>query len=424
MAPHQNGHLNNISAVVLAGGQGTRLYPLTQSRCKPAVAFGGRYRLIDVPISNALNSGIRNIAVVSQYFAAHLNQHIYTTYRLDTFQPGEFQLISPEETPTRKAWFKGTADAIRQNLDRLLASPIEYFLILSGDQLYNTDLRPLLSFAKKKDADLVVACLPVLEAEARRMGLMKIDENQKIVEFFEKPQDPETLARFELPPTLKNTTMPGPQYLGSMGIYVFKRSALVSILKEEGDDFGRHIIPMQVKRGKSYAFVFDGYWEDIGTVASYYHANLALTEGKQCLDISNEAQPIYAQSYNLPSALIKGTKVHQSILAQGAVIEAEEVTHSVIGIRAKIGPGTVIRDSIVLGKRDPTHIPEKPYLKSTIGSNCRIEKTIIDEDTCIGNHVSLINKDKLQTYDGDGIFIRDGIIIVTSGTSLPDGFTF
>lgn len=422
--PQQSGVLNNITAIVLAGGQGTRLYPLTLSRCKPAVAFGGRYRLIDIPISNALNSGIRNIAIVSQYFAAHLNQHIYSTYRLDTFQPGEFQLICPEETPSGKAWFHGTADAVRQNLDRFLATNAEYFLILSGDQLYNTDLRPFLEFARKKNADLVVASLPVLEAEARRMGLLKIDHDQKITEFFEKPQDPDTLARFALPPELKNVHAHATQYLGSMGIYIFKRSALVSILKEEGDDFGRQIIPLQVKRGKSYAFVFNGYWEDIGTVSSYYHANLALTERKECLDIFDESQPIYAQSYNLPSVLVVGTKVRQSILAQGSIIEADEITHSVIGIRAKIGPGTVIRDSIVLGKRDPTQIPDKPYLTSTIGAHCLIEKAIIDEDTHIGNHVTLVNKKQLKNFDGDGIFIRDGIIIVTSGTSLPDGFTF
>ncbi len=423
MQPQHCGFLHNITAIVLAGGQGTRLFPLTLTRCKPAVAFGGKYRLIDVPISNALNSGIRHIAVISQYFGAHLNQHIYATYRLDSFQPGEFQLICPEETPTRKAWFKGTADAVRQNLDSLLATPVEFFLILSGDQLYNTDLRPMLSFAREKNADLVVASLPVQEAEARRMGLLRIDDNQQIIDFYEKPTDPATLAEFQLPPHYKNNTSSVPQYLGSMGIYVFKRSALVSILKEEGDDFGRHIIPLQVKRGKSFGFVFDGYWEDIGTIASYYNANLALTECKHCLDICNEKQPIYAQSYHLPSAHVIGTKVIQSIIGQGARIEAEEITHSVIGIRAKIGHGTVIRDSIVLGKRDPTQVAGKPGLTSSIGKSCRIEKAIIDEDTHIGNHVTLLNKNQLQNYDGDGLFIRDGIIIVASGTSLPDGFT-
>jgi len=409
--------LHNVTAIVLAGGQGTRLYPLTKSRCKPAVAFGGKYRLIDIPLSNALNSGIRNIAVISQYFASHLNQHIYSTYRLDTFQPGEIQLISPEETLERKEWFKGTADAIRQTLDRLLAMPAEYFLILSGDQLYNTDLKELLAFAKKKNADMVIAALPVVEHEARRMGLLRIDHDQKILEFYEKPSDPAILAHYQLPTST-------PQYLGSMGIYVFKRSALISLLKEEGDDFGRHLIPLQVKRGKNYAFVFEGYWEDIGTVESYYLANLALIERKNCLNVFDEKHPIYSQAYNLPSAYVIGTRVQQSILAQGSFIEAEEISHSIIGIRSRIGYGTVVKESIVLGKRDLWQMPENPQLTSTIGTGCRIEKAIIDEDTHIGNRVTLVNKQKLDNYDGDGIFIRSGIIIVPSGTSLPDGYSF
>lgn len=402
-----------VMAVIMAGGQGTRLFPLTLKRCKPAVAFGSRYRLVDVPISNSLNSGIRQIAVISQYFASELNQHIASTYRLDQFQKGRFDLLCPEEGPSKKAWFDGTADAVRKNLEHLLVSNAEYFLILSGDQLYNIDFRPILQFAIDKQADLVIASLPVQENEARRMGLLKIDTSHNVCDFYEKPTDPHVLERFRLP---QNPSSPTPEsrYLGSMGIYVFKRAALVSILQEKGEDFGKTIIPLQVKRGRTYSFVYEGYWEDIGTIASYYQANLALTKRTACLQIYDEDYPIYAQPLHLPSALIINTRVEDSIIGQGSIILAEEISGSIIGLRTAVGKGTIIRRSIVLGGR----------FAAKIGANCLIEKAIIDEEAVLGNNVRLINKDLLTTYDGDGIYLRDGIIIVTSGTHLPDGFTF
>lgn len=399
--------LDSVAAVILAGGQGTRLFPLTRARCKPAVRFGGRYRLIDIPISNALNAGIRHISIISQYFASHLNQYILATYQPDCFPSREFQLLFQEATTAQPPYFKGTADAIRQNLPCLLKTPCDYFLILSGDQLYNFDFRAMIAFAKNKDADLVIASLPVYEPEARRMGLLQLDANQKIRSFFEKPRDPQILQNYLLPNSDK--------YLGSMGIYIFKRSALVSLLQEKGDDFGSHLIPLQVARGRAFSYVFNGYWEDIGTVASYYHANLALTSQKNCLDFHN----IYTQQPSLPMAQIVGTSVEQSIIGQGCLIEAKEIFHSIVGSQAKIGEGTVIRGAVVLGKGDLLQSSHAP----SIGTNCHIENAILDEDTHLGNHVRLLNQMQLQYYDGDGVFIRDGIIIVTSGTSLPDGFT-
>ncbi len=405
-------------AVVLAGGQGTRLYPLTQTRCKPSMAFGSRYRLIDVPISNSLNSGIRHIAVISQYFASELNQHISSTFRLDQFQQGSFDLLTPEETPNKKVWFQGTADAVRQTLEHLLASPAEYFLILSGDQLYTIDFRPLLEFTKEKKADLVILSLPVYEKEAKRMGLLKIDNQHRVIDFFEKPSDPGHLEKFIHRESPKHPPS-DPRYLGSMGIYVFKRSALVSILQEKGDDFGRNIIPLQVQRGATYSYVYEGYWEDIGTIASYYYANLALTKRDtllkthECLDLYNEKCPIYSEPLHLPGSRVTKTRVEQSILGQGSVIYADEIFQSIVGLRAYIGHGTVLRESIVLGG----------YSAVSIGDHCHIEKTIVDEGAHIGNNVRLINKGKLITYDGDGVFVRDGVIIVANGTHLPDGFT-
>jgi glucose-1-phosphate adenylyltransferase len=413
---------DKVTAVVLAGGQGTRLFPLTLTRCKPAVSFGGRYRLIDVPLSNSLHSKINRIFVISQYFASHLNQHIAATYHGDFFPNGSIELLCPEETAEKKVWFEGTADAVRKNLDHLLKTPADYFLILSGDQLYSMDFKKMLEFAMAKDADLVIASLPVEEAEARRMGLLKLDHTMQVAQFVEKPNDPKVLEALELPQSVAKDER---KYLGSMGIYIFKRAALIDLLKERGEDFGRHLIPTQVSKGKTYAFVFDGYWEDIGTIASYYHANLALIDHKHCLEIYDESKPIYTRPQNLASPLIKKTLIKDSLISQGAIIEAEEITHSLIGVRAHLKRGSVIRDSIIVGHE--WYAPQKhqsPPLPSQfiIGENCHIEKAIIDEHTYIGNNVQLTNKKGLKTFDSDGIYIRDGIIIVTTGTHIPDNY--
>jgi glucose-1-phosphate adenylyltransferase len=416
-----------VATIILAGGQGTRLFPLTSTRCKPAVSFGGRYRLIDVPLSNSLNSNINQIFVVSQYFVAELHQHILTTYQLDMFCTGGLELLTPQETSKGKAWFKGTADAIRQSLDYILRSNAEWFMILSGDQLYNMDLIAMLNFANAKDADLVIASIPVLESEAKRMGLLKINTMSTITDFHEKPQDPKILNEYELSSAFlkkkgKSTTKT--QYLASMGIYIFKRQALIEILEQGGDDFGRDLIPKFIRQAKCCSYLYEGYWEDIGTVASYYQANLLLTEGKG-LNTYVEDNRIYSAPQHVPNAMISGTRIKGSLIGQGAIIEAESIEHSVIGVRALIKKGTVIRDSIVAGNRTyhpflNQVMPADQYY--SIGENCVISKTIIDEECRIGNNVQLINKDNLDKYDGDGVFIRDGIIIVTSGTEVPDDF--
>lgn len=410
----QKEELDKVGTIVLAGGQGTRLYPLTLYRCKPAVCFGGRYRLIDIPISNALNSQLENIFVISQYFASDLQQHLLATYHMDLFRTGRLEMLCPEETPQKKNWFKGTADAVRQNLDHLLRFPFEYFLILSGDQLYNIDLREMISFAKEKGADLVIASLPVLEAEAKRMGLLKIDSSSMVIDFVEKPTEPEVLKAFEL--SGKNYSKS--HYLGSMGIYVFKRETLISLLKEKGDDFGKELIPFHLKKGKTAAYIYNGYWEDIGTIGSYYQANLALLTHENCLNTYDETHPIYSRTFNLPSPFVGKTLIQNAYVSQGSLIEAQEITRSIVGVRSQIKKGTIIRDSIIIGNPEVSENP--PPLM--IGENCLIEKTIIDEQAVLGNHVQLVNKDHHIKYDGNGVFIRDGIIIVTSGTKLPDGF--
>ena len=421
--------MGKVASIILAGGQGTRLFPLTQMRCKPSVCFGGRYRLIDIPISNSLNAKIPQIFIISQYLASSLQQHILETYHLGQFQTCKIQLLCPEETPSRKAWFKGTADAVRQNLEYFAATSADYFLILSGDQLYNIDFVEMLNFAIKQDADLVIASLPVEEKEAKRMGLLKTNASNEVLDFFEKPTDPKILKQFALSPAfLQGHHIAHPKethYLGSMGIYIFKRKALFELLKEEGDDFGKDLIPKQMKMGKTAAYVYKGYWEDIGTISSYFQANIALTFQRNCLNTYDKNNPIFTHPQHLPSPLIKGTQLTQAIISQGAVIEAKEISNSILGIQVVVKKGTIIRNSIVLGNLFYSSVPGDDQAQTneyTIGEDCLIENAIIDEHSIIGDRVQLTNVKKLQHYDGNGIYIRDGIIIVTSGTKVPDGY--
>ena len=421
-----------VATIVLAGGQGTRLHPLTIHHSKPAISYGGRYRLIDIPISNSINSDFRQIFVIAQYLSGELQHHINQTYHFDSFNPGSVDVLTPQENEKgEKQWFLGTADAVRKNLPIILKSSADYFLILSGDQLYNIDFQSMVSFAIGNQADLTIAALPVLEKDAKRMGLLKINEANQVIDFVEKPNQKEILDQFLLPKDFfkreKIDEPPDPFYLGSMGIYVFKRKILIQLLQQDQrEDFGHHLIQTAVQKKKTFAFLYHGYWEDIGTVASYYKANLILTEDEKKLDTYDENHPIFTRATYLPGPKIKCTKITDSIICEGSIIEAEEITHCVIGLRSYIKKGTILRDTVMLGNHfymPPTQ-DDKPIAHDFwVGENCLIEKAIIDEHVQIGNHVKLINEQKLETYDHGGIFIRDGIIIVTAGTCIPDHFT-
>lgn len=422
--PHQT---HSVASIVLAGGQGTRLQPLTSMRCKPAVSFGGRFRLIDIPISNSLNAKIDKIFVIAQYLSGSLKDHIDETYTEEKLKKGSLEILSPKQSSQACDLFQGTADAVRKNWPHLAQTAVEYFLILSGDQLYNIDFLKMLEFAKKTGADLVIASLPVPETEARRMGLLKIEEDGRITDFAEKPSDPTILEKFALPSQTHSTHSIEPTYLGSMGIYIFKKEALGKLLSELGDDFGHDLIPLEVKTGRSFTYIYDGYWEDIGTIGAFYYANLALTEqSKAHLDISNSNHPIYTRAKSLPDPLLYGTQIHDSLIGQGSIIDAQAITHSIIGVSTCIHKGTVIEDSVILGNHFyPSSLSKETPLTTyfSIGENCVIKKAIIDEHTYIGNNVRLINQNNLMKYDGDGIYIRDGIIVVPSGAIIPDDFT-
>lgn len=431
MAIHGDNKNINIASIVLAGGKGTRLFPLTLNHSKPAVTYGGRYRLIDIPISNSLNSNIRQIFVIGQYLTGELQHHLQQTYQFDRFFPGMLDLITPEERADgKKIWFEGTADAIRKSLDKILGAPVDFFLILSGDQLYNIDFQKMFNFAIEKDANLTIASMPVEEKDAKRMGLLKINESAYVTDFAEKPQSQDALHPYLLPPAFfKRWEMPdkGPLYLGSMGIYIFKRQALIQLLQEDlRDDFGKHLIPTEIKKGKTAAFLYDGYWEDIGTIESFFKSNIALTGPRHTgLKIYDEKNPIYSHTNHLPGAKIKNTLVNGSLICEGSIINAQEITDSIVGLRSVIKKGAIIRNSIIMGNSH-YFAPKHRILPShfSIGENTTLDKVIIDEHVLIGDNVKLTNEKKYEQYDSPDLYIRDGIIIIPYGSRIPDGFTF
>lgn len=424
-------NMKQVASIILGGGEGTRLFPLTLTRCKPAVNFGGKYRLIDVPISLSLHADCYKIFVLTQFLSSSLHHHIFQTYLQGGKSSSLVEILTAEQKPTHKSWFQGTADAVRQNLDYLLENPVDYFLVLSGDQLYNLDFRKLVQFGKETDADLVIASLPVTAEDASRMGILKVNSEHLVTDFYEKPKDPAILQRFSCPPEILEHSGISPlstkrHYLGSMGIYLFKRECLAELLLQDlREDFGKHLIPTKVQSGKVAAFLYDDYWEDIGTISTFYQANMALTEENSVFNFYNENRPIFSWRYDLPPAKFFHTHFKQTILCEGAIIEADEVTHSILGPRSVIKKGSIIRDSYLMGNdyyksTDHHHkLPPFPH----IGEHCIIQNAIIDKNVCIGNGVKLINKQKLTHYDSENIYIRDGVIIVPRGANLPDGFT-
>lgn len=419
--------MNRLAVVVLGGGRGTRLFPLTENRCKPALSFGGRFHLIDIPISNSINSGCKKIYVITQFLSSSLHQHIFKTYRHCFHFDGFIEMLPAEEKPMQKEWFQGTADAIRQNLHYLYETPVDYFLILSGDQLYHMNFQHMLQYAKETDADVVIGAILSSKAMAKRMGVLKINNDSFITHFEEKPQD-ETLLKKLLcsQKTFKEKFDTEKPYLGSMGIYLFKREALFKLLTEDTRaDFGKHLIPAIVKQGKAAAYLFEDYWEDIGTIESFYNANMALTDADPPFNCYNEASPIFSDLSHLPGPKIYNSHIQQSIVCEGSIIEANQVTHSILGPRTMVKKGTIIEDSYIMGNNFYTppivthSLPENLY----IGEDCIIKKAILDKHVSLGPRVKLVNRNNLQTYDGDNVYIRDGIIIVPKGTSLPEGFT-
>ena len=417
---------NSTLAIVMGGGAGTRLYPLTKDRAKPAVPLAGKYRLVDIPISNCINSGVRQVFVLTQFNSASLNRHISRTYKFDEFSRGFVEVLAAQQTPEGERWYQGTADAVRLNLRYFLEGEHEYFLILSGDQLYRMDFRIVMSQHLESGADITIATLPVNAQDATGFGIMKADDQRRIHEFVEKPKDPAVLENFRMPEkTLAELGLDTgePRYQASMGIYVFNRKTLVECLDNDLMDFGKNIIPGALKKYHVNAYNFQGYWEDIGTIRSFFEANLDLCKLVPQYDFFDSAAPIFTHARFLPATKINGAQVRQALISDGCIITDAHVENAVIGVRSIIESGSTIRDTIIMGAdyyagaagTDPNRPPPG------IGRNCRIERAIIDKNVHIGDNVVITPNGKPDKMDHELYSIRDGIVVIPKDTVVPAG---
>ncbi len=408
--------MNDILAVILGGGRGTRLYPLTKQRSKPAVPIAGKYRLIDIPLSNCINSGIYRIDVLTQFNSHSLHRHILQTYNFDAYHTGFVEILAAEQTPDSADWYQGTADAIRKQLFQIRASRCKYVLVLAGDHLYRMDYSALADFHWQREADITVAVQPVEREEASRFGLLKCNRYHRITDFAEKPKDPATLDKF-----VSRSDKPRP-FLASMGIYFFNVQALIDLLtyNPHFDDFGSDIIPYAIQSYKVYGFDFDGYWRDIGTIRSFYETNLELACQNPPFNFYNSQQPVYTHSRFLPGSIVEDTRLKDVLLAEGCQIQQCDITHSVIGVRSIIHAGTKIKDSILMGADYyPTDMPSDPPIG--IGERCVIEGAIIDKNARLGAEVVIRPFPRGTDLTNDNWVVQDGIVAIPKDVVIPAG---
>ena len=418
---------DSVIAVILGGGRGSRLFPLTGHRSKPAVPVAGKYRLVDIPISNCLNSEIRRIYVLTQFNSASLNRHIKNTFNFDMFSHGFVDILAAEQTADNPEWFQGTADAVRQCIRHLENHDYEHVLILSGDQLYQMDYRKMLERHIEKEAELTVATIPVVANDATGFGIMKTNANGLIESFVEKPSldELEDWAS-EVPDTYKKQ---GKYYLASMGIYIFNRETLLGMLDQNPDatDFGKEIIPKTLEDGKNVtSYEFGGYWTDIGTIRSFFEANLELADTVPAFNLYDNNQAIFTRARLLPPSKVMGSTMEHTMVAEGAIVEASRLVRSIVGIRSRIGKGTTIENSIIMGNdyyQSGDDFEKSSSKKPTmgIGQRCFISNCIIDKNACIGHDVRIVGGSHLQDGDYPLHHVRDGIVIVRKGTVIPDG---
>jgi glucose-1-phosphate adenylyltransferase len=413
--------MDNTLAVILGGGQGTRLYPLTKERAKPAVPMAAKYRLIDIPVSNCLNSGIHRIAILTQFNSVSLHRHISQTYKFDVFHSGWVNIWAAEQTIASRDWYQGTADAVRKQLMEIRSTRAPFVLILAGDHLYRMNYAEMAAFHWKNDADITVAVQPVAPPDVSRFGILKCDKKGRIVRFAEKPEDPLTLKEMV---SLKDKAHP---YLASMGIYLFKTEALVKILQGSTfDDFGKHVIPASIDDYKVYGFYFDGYWADIGTIRAFYETNLGLTDPNPAFSMIDEGWPIYTHPRFLPAAEILNSTLEHVMLAEGSWIKDACITHSVIGLRSQIRAGVKMANTIMMGadyygffRRGEEE--EKGEIGLGVGSNCDIEGAIIDKNARIGKDVVIKPFPRGTDLDHECWVVRDGIVVIPKGATIDPG---
>ena len=414
--------MDDVLAVILGGGRGARLFPLTELRSKPAVPFAGKYRLIDVPVSNCLNSELRRIFVLTQFNSESLNKHLSTTYNFDAFSGGFVSLLAAEQRVDSPEWFQGTADAVRQSFHHLQNHRFDDVIILSGDQLYQMDYRKLVEKHRRERADITVAVQSVSAEQTSGFGILKVNQQGRIVHFEEKPEAD------RLPDLVSPLEDGGEGYLASLGIYVFTRAALEKFLGDDSlIDFGKHVIPEAVPKLRVQSFVHTGYWEDVGTIRSYYEAHLGLCRPMPAFDLYDAGRPVYTHARFLPATKVEDCRIQASLVSEGCILIGAEIENSVIGIRSRVGRGASVRDSLLIGAdyyQTLTEIEadEKQGRPSVgIGEDTEILGAIVDKNARIGRGVEVRNESGAQEADADTHYVRDGIVVIPKNAVVPDG---
>jgi glucose-1-phosphate adenylyltransferase len=422
---------NRVLALIMGGGQGTRLFPLTRERAKPAVPIAGKYRLVDIPISNCINSGVRRIYVLTQFLSASLHRHVYGSFKFDHFSQGFVEILAAEQTMTDSSWYQGTADAVRKNLIHLRNNEFDFALILSGDQLYRMDFRELLRQHLETGAEVTIATIPVSREDAPGLGIMQIDADQRIVRFEEKPKEPALLDQLRVDPATQQAlglAAPGEKFLASMGIYLFNRDVLIQALDNDLTDFGKHIIPRLIRERRVFSFVFQGYWEDVGTIRSFFEANLELTAELPRFNFFDMTAPIYSRARFLPPSKINGASLDHTIIAEGCILNHCKISQTVVGLRYLVDAGSHITRTVILGA-DYYETAESIAAHAAagqprigIGRNTRIDSAIIEKNARIGDNCVITPHGKPASVDHPPLYyIRDGIVIIPKNAIVPHG---
>jgi glucose-1-phosphate adenylyltransferase len=427
--------VKNVLAIILGGGAGTRLYPLTKLRAKPAVPLAGKYRLIDIPVSNCINSEILKIYVLTQFNSASLNRHLSRTYNFSGFSDGFVEVLAAsQQTTDNPQWFQGTADAVRQSLWLLEEWNVDEYLILSGDHLYRMDYGDFVQRHRETNADITLSVVPIGEKSASSFGLMKIDDNGRVIDFSEKPKG-DALKQMQVDTTVLGLSPEEAKkspYIASMGIYVFKKSVLEKLLQnnQEQTDFGKEIIPSASKDYNIQAYLFDGYWEDIGTIEAFYDANLALTRQPQPpFSFYDETAPIYTRARYLPPTKVLDCMITESMISEGCILKECRISHSVLGIRTRVEADCVVEDSLIMGSdfyepfAERRSNQEMGKVSVGIGAGSTVRRAIVDKNARIGRKVTIVNKDRVEEADreSEGFYIRSGIVVVLKNALIPDG---
>jgi glucose-1-phosphate adenylyltransferase len=425
----QTANTSKVLCVIMGGGQGTRLFPLTKDRAKPAVPLAGKYRLVDIPISNCINSGIRRIYILTQFNSTSLHGHISRTYKFDHFSGGFVEILAAQQTFTNTSWYEGTADAVRKNLVHFLNHDFDQLIILSGDQLYRMDFQDVVTQHIVTGAEITIATMPVGRTEAKSLGIMQIDDTNRIVRFVEKPKEDAMLDSLKLPVQMQANLgiKGGESFLASMGIYVFNRKVICELLDNPLSDFGKHIIPHAIQSRRVFSYVFQGYWEDIGSIRSFFEANLDLVSELPRFNFFDMSAPIFSRPRYLPGSKINGAQIDHAVISDGCIINRAVINWTIVGLRTIIGSGTELNRVILLGSDyyEAQESVEKNNREGRprigIGEDCKIENAIIDKNARIGNNVTISPAGKPDKLDHALYFIRDGIVVIPKDAVIPHG---